>query len=134
MFLINKSLLLVILCTMFIPFVAFQDSKMQSEIIHCFETGNSKILSTHFNQNVEIAVSGNKNAYSKAQAQQILGKFFSGNIPESFKLLSNTRENDAQNMIGTLQTKNATFRVYILLKKTGRKDYIHLLKIEKRKN
>ncbi len=134
MLLIKKTFFLVIICSIFVPFVSFQDSKMQEKIISCFETGNSKILSNYFNQNVEMTVTGNKNIYSKAQAQQILAKFFSENKPENFKILTNTPEQDAQNIIGLLSTKSSTFRVYIMFKKTNQKDYIHLLKIEKRQN
>ena len=138
MFLIKKSLILLLVYSIFIPFIAFQDPKTREEITRSFETGNSKVLASYFNQNVEMAIPGNKNIYSKAQAQQILVKFFSENRSESFKILTSTPENeienDAQNIIGLLKTKNATFRVYILFKKNDGKDYIHLLKIEKRQN
>jgi hypothetical protein len=107
---------------------------MEDEIVLCFETGNSKTLSGYFNLNVELAIPGNKNIYSKAQAQQIMAKFFSENEPEKFQILSNTPKDDSINMIGLLNTKKALFRVYIVLKKTNGQDHIHLLKIEKRQN
>ncbi len=134
MFLIKKTVFLIIICSIFFPLGTFQDSGIQEEIINCFEKGNSKILSGYFNQSVEMSVPGNKNIYSKAQARQILTKFFNENKPESFNILTITPENDAQNIIGLLKTNKATFRVYILFKKTNQKDYIHLLKIEKRQN
>lgn len=134
MFLVKKYLFLLIVCSIFIPVVAFQGFKIQDEIINCFKAGNSKILSNYFNENVEMAIPGIKNIYSKAQAQQILSKFFSENKPVSFEILTSTPENDAQNIIGLLKTRNGIFRVYILSKKTGQKDNIHLLKIEKRQN
>lgn len=134
MFLIKKSLFLLIVYSVFIPFTVFQDSKIQDEIKKYFETGNAKALSGYFNQNVEMAIPGNKNIYSKAQAQQILSKFFSENKPESFNILTSTPESDAQNIISLFQTKNSLFRVYILFKRTDGKDYIHLLKIENRQN
>ena len=134
MIFIKKSLFIVILCYLFVPFIAFQDSKMEDEIVLCFETGNSKTLSGYFNLNVELAIPGNKNIYSKSQAQQIMAKFFSENEPEKFQILSNTPKDDSINMIGLLNTKKALFRVYIVLKKTNGQDHIHLLKIEKRQN
>ena len=134
MIFINKSLFIVILCSIFIPIIAFQDSKMQDVILTSFENGNSKTLSGFFNQNVELVIPQNKNIYSKAQAQQIMAKFFSENTPESFQILSDTIEDDAKNIIGLLTTKKASFRVYIVLKNANGQDFIHLLKIEKRQN
>ena len=134
MIFINKSLLITILCAIFIPVIAFQDSKMKDEIVNSFENSDSKKLSGYFNQIIEIAVPGNKNIYSKAQAQQIMAKFFSENPAKSFQLLSTSTKDDAINMIGLLKTKKTSFRVYIVIKKTNSQDFIHLLKIEKRQN
>jgi Ni,Fe-hydrogenase III component G len=132
MIFIKKSLFIVILFTVFIPLIALQDLKMQAEIVKCFENGNSKKLSNYFNQSVELAVPGNKYIYSKAQAQQIVAKFFSENTPETFKIITTTSENDANNLIGLLSTGQNTFRVYIVLKMTDGNNVIHLLKIENR--
>lgn len=133
MIFIKKSLLIAFLCAIFIPFISFQDEKMNDEIVSCFLNGNSKKLSGYFNQNIEIAIPENKNIYSKAQAQQIIAKFFSENPAESFNILSTSTNDDAINMIGMMTTKqSSSYRVYIVLKKTNGKDVIHLLKIEKR--
>ena len=107
--------------------------QIPQEFISIFKTGNSKKLSAYLNQNVELAIFENINIYSKSQAQQILGKFFNDNPPESFVILSDGLKKDSRSIIGTLKTKNATFRVYILLKKADdQKEYIHQLKIEKK--
>lgn len=114
-------------------FTIFSQAQMQKDIISSIQKGNSKILSEFFNQTVEMAVLDKNNVYSKAQAQQIINKFFNENVPVSFNVLSDEMKKDARNIIGTLKTNNTTFRVYILLKKgEDKKDYIHLLKIEKR--
>ena len=134
MLLIKKSLFLIIICSIFMPLDSFQDTKVEEEIIDCFQTGNSKNLSGYFNQNVELTLLGNKNIYSKAQAKQIMSKFFNEHTPESFKILTSTSENKAQNIIGLLVTKDEIFRVYILFKQNNQKKYIHILKIEKRQN
>ena len=65
-------------------------AQVPDEIIQSLKTGDSKTFSEYFNQNVEMAVLENDNVYSKAQAQQIVNKFFSSNTPESFRLF--TRE------------------------------------------
>ncbi|MBN2636810.1 MAG: DUF4783 domain-containing protein [Prolixibacteraceae bacterium] len=101
-------------------------------MISYFKNSDSKKLAQYFNQNVEVAVPGNKNIYSKAQAQQIVAKFFKDNKPVSFKIHSNTIEKETQNIIGLLDSKDDSFRVYIVIKKTDGKDVIHILKIENR--
>ena len=105
-------------------------AQIPDEIIQSLKTGNSKTLSEYFNQNVEMVVLENDNVYSKAQAQQIVNKFFSSNPPENFSIIHQGGKEGAQYVIGNLITGKRTFRVYFLLKKSGGKDYIHQLRIE----
>jgi len=105
-------------------------AQVPDEIILSFKTGDSKTLSEYFNQNVEMVVLENDNVYSKAQAQQIVSKFFSNNTPESFSVIHQGGKEGAQYVIGNLATNKGTFRVYFLLKKNNGKDYIHQLRIE----
>lgn len=130
---LKKNVLQVLIITTLLLIPVLSQAQIQKDIISSIQKGNSKQLSKFFNQTVELGVLENNNVYSKSQAQQIISKFFSDNIPVSFNLLSDEIKKDARNIIGTLKTNNATFRVYILLKKgEDNKDYIHLLKIEKR--
>jgi hypothetical protein len=73
----------------------------------------------------------NDNVYSKAQAQQIVNKFFSANEPEEFSIIHQGATESARYAIGNLKTKNGSFRVYFLLKSNEGKEYIHQLRIEK---
>lgn len=130
---IKKKIFSLFLLTIFLLFTILSQAQIQKDIILCMQKGNSKKLSEFFNQTVELAVLENNNVYSKAQAQQILGKFFTDNTPVNFSVLTDEMKKEARYIIGTLTTSNTTFRVYILLKKGGdKRDYIHLLKIEKR--
>lgn len=133
MLLTKKKVLSLFLMSILLLFTVLSQAQSQKDIILSIKKGNSKVLSSYFNQNIELAVLGNNNIYSKPQAHQIISKFFSTNIPENFIVLPDGMKKGARNIIGTLKTKNETFRVYILLKKgDDEKDYIHLLKIEKR--
>jgi hypothetical protein len=105
-------------------------AQVPDEIIQSFKSGDAKTLSTYFNQNVELVVLENDNAYSKAQAQQIVSKFFSSNKPESFNVIHQSSAEGAQLIIGNLVTKNGSFRVYFMMRKNAGKDYIHQLRIE----
>ena len=108
--------------------------KIPNDIIVALQTGNAKLLSGYFNQNVELVVLNNDNVYSKAQAQQIVNNFFSNFTPveeNAFSVIHDSGKADAKYVIGKLVTEKGNFRVYFLLKKNGGKEYIHQLRIEK---
>lgn len=107
------------------------NGQIPEEIIQSLKTGNARVLSTYFNQNVELVVPDSDNVYSRAQAQLIVGNFFSNYPPQSFTVKHHGGKEGSQYVIGNLGTKKGAFRVYILLKKDEGKDYIHQLRIEK---
>jgi hypothetical protein len=127
---IKKITLSILFITGFIIFSTQLKAQVPDEILQSLKTGNSKTLADFFNQNVEMVVLENDNVYSKAQAQQIVSKFFSNNPPENFTIIHQGGKEGAQYVIGNLITKKGTFRVYFLLKKSSGKDYIHQLRIE----
>jgi len=128
---IKKLVFTLFLISGFIIFSNQLKAQVPDEIIQSLKSGDSKTLSEYFNQNVEMVVLENDNVYSKAQAQQIVSKFFSSNSPESFNVIHQGGKEGAQYVIGNLVTSNGSFRVYFLLKKNSGKDYIHQLRIEK---
>ncbi|QIA06942.1 DUF4783 domain-containing protein [Draconibacterium halophilum] len=110
-----------------------QDKKVPNEINVGLATGNAKVLSSYFNQNVELVVLDNDNVYSKAQAQQIVTNFFSKFPPvaeNAFSIIHDSGKENAQYVIGKLKTEKGNFRVYFLLKQNSGKQYIHQLRIE----
>lgn len=121
----------LLLGLVFVALFSTVSAQIPGEIIGSIKTGNAKTLSGYFNQNVELVVLANDNVYSKAQAQQIVTDFFSNNTPESFTILHDGGKEGSKYVIGTLKTKNGSFRVYFLLKQNDGKDYIHQLRIEK---
>jgi hypothetical protein len=104
-------------------------AQVPDEIIQSLKSGDSKTLSTYFNENLEMVVLENDNVYSKAQAEQIVNKFFSNNKPESFNIIHLSSAEGAQLVIGNLVTSSGSYRVYFMLRKNGGKDYIHQLRI-----
>jgi len=105
--------------------------QVPEQIILSLRSGNAKILSEYFNQNVELVVPECDNVYSRAQAQQIVGNFFSIYTPVSFSIIHQGGKEGAKYVIGNMGTKTGIFRVYFLLKQSDGKDYIHQLRIEK---
>lgn len=106
-------------------------AQVPDDIILSLKSGNAKVLSEYFNQNVELVVLDNDNVYSKAQAEQIVTNFFNSYKPEGFGVIHNGGKEGAKYVIGNLVTSNGSFRVYFLLKQNQGKDYIHQLRIEK---
>ncbi len=127
----TKKLILIFFLTgaFFISIPA--KAQITNEIILSLQTGNAKNLAAYFNQNVELVVQENDNVYSKAQAQLIVNDFFSTHSPQNFSVIHQSGKEGAQYVIGNLDTKKGSFRVYFLLKKNDGKDYIHQLRIEK---
>ena len=108
-------------------------AQIPNEIILGLKNGEVKVLSRYFNQNIELVVLENENVYSKAQAQQIVGNFFTNYTPSDFSIIhdSNSSKEGAKSVIGNLVTSKGNFRVYFLLKQKEGKEYIHVLRIEK---
>ncbi len=106
-------------------------AQIPDAIILSLKSGDARALSEYFNQNVELVVPDSDNVYSKAQAQLIVSDFFSSHAPQNFSVIHQGGKEGAQYVIGKLGTQKGTYRVYFLLKKSGSKDYIHQLRIEK---
>ena len=128
---IKKFVFAVFLVSAFVMAGHQASAQIPDEIIVSFKTGNSKTLADYFNQNIELVVLEDDNVYSKAQAQQIVAKFFGNNKPESFTVIHQGGKEDAKYVIGNLKTNNGSFRIYFLLKTSEKKNYIHQLRIEK---
>ena len=104
-------------------------AQIPDEIILSLQTGNAKVLSGYFNDNVELVVLDNDNVYSKAQAKQVVSNFFKSFTPESFNVIHQGGKEGSKYVIGNLKTNNGNFRIYFLLKNSNGKDYIHQLRI-----
>lgn len=129
---LNKKILLPFILLLFVLSVVSQIvNTIPEEILGSLKTGNAKTLANYFNQNIELTILDNDNVYSKAQAEQIVNNFFSRYVPERFNIIHQGGKEGAHYLIGNLLTKQETFRVYFLLKKTDNKDIIHQLRIEK---
>lgn len=128
---LTRNLFMVFLFTGIFLIILPVNAQITDEIILSLKSGNAKSLSAYFNQNVELVVQENDNVYSKAQAQLIVNEFFSAHSPQNFSIIHQGGKEGAQYVIGNLETKKGSFRVYFLLKKNDGKDYIHQLRIEK---
>ena len=122
----------IFLLTIAIPLFAFTvDSVVFSSIISAFQSGNADALSQHFDSEVELSILDEDNVYSKAQAKQVMQKFFTNHKPSAFsKQHEGKSPNGANYCIGTLKTSDGSYRVSIHAKSIGGKKVVQQLSIE----
>ena len=125
-----KFKIILLLLVMFV-LVSPSFSQIPGEIVLSIQNGNDEMLSSYFNQNVELVVENNDDVFSKAQAKQIVAEFFKANKPKQFSIIHQGGKDGARYAIGSLVTSTGTFRVYFLLKSKDNNSYIHQLRIEK---
>jgi hypothetical protein len=114
-----------------IPVLSFaQTDKLPADITLSLEAGNAAALAKHFHSNVELIILEEEDVYSKAQAEQIIRKFFSEHKPSAFKVIHEGGLENSRYAIGRLDTDRARYRVYILMKKQDNRPLIHQLRIE----
>ncbi len=105
-------------------------SQIPVQIENGLKTGNAKMIASCFNDNVELVILDKENICSKEQGEMILNDFFSKNRPTDFKL-THQGGTDSVYGIGKMQTANANFRIYFMLKSFANKPLLVQLRIEK---
>lgn len=96
--------------------------------------GNIHELAGTFASSVELAVMGEENVYSSAQAEQLLTDFFKHNQPRSVKVLHRITSNANYHFAVLLvATSNGVYRVSFSLKNTQGRFELNELRIEAEK-
>ncbi|MGA3013583.1 MAG: DUF4783 domain-containing protein [Bacteroidales bacterium] len=102
------------------------------QILAALTAGNVVVLSSFFNNMIDLGITGNEDTYSKTQATQILKDFFTKNPIKSVKFTSEGSSTDgSQFTIGEMKAGTGTYRLYYLLKKISGKFLIQQLQIQK---
>ncbi|MBP6392668.1 MAG: DUF4783 domain-containing protein [Flavobacteriales bacterium] len=104
---------------------------VKDEVVAALRAGNSKELARHFIPNVDLTVAGTGDVYSKAQAEQILRRFFDENPPVDMVIEhKGASKFGDQYYIGILRTRTGYFRVTFFLKKVTDVLQVKQLRIE----
>lgn len=102
------------------------------QILAALNAGNADVLSSFFNDMIDLGVAGNEDTYSKTQATRILKDFFMKNPVKSVKFTSEGSSTDGSKFtIGEMKAGTGTYRLYYLLKKVSGKFLIQQLQIQK---
>lgn len=125
----RRILLSCILLAVF-GIAAAQQNQIPNDVISAFGNGDIAKLAPFLNTNVELVVAKTNDVFSRQQATGIIADFFKKNKISAFNVLHNGNRESASFLIGTLTTNNGNFRVYILMRKTGKQSLIQQLRIE----
>ncbi|MBK7305896.1 MAG: DUF4783 domain-containing protein [Chitinophagaceae bacterium] len=101
------------------------------EVITAMKAGNSTDIARFFDNTVEINTPDKSNSYSKSQGELVLRDFFTTNVVKSFTVNHKGENSNSQFCIGTLVTKNGTYRTTIYMKLKGDKQLLQTITFEK---
>ena len=118
--------LLVTCLSSFAVYIGIED------VITAMRSGNATSVAKYFDNSVEISMPSKSNSYSKSQAELVLKDFFASNPVKSFDIIHKGENAGSQYCIGTLQTKNGTYRTTIFMKQKGDKQVLQELRFENR--
>lgn len=115
--------------------LAFSGLKAQGgvkdQVVAAIGSGNASALARHMVANVDMTLPGASDYYSKAQAEQILRKFFDEHPPKGLTIAhEGTNKGGDSYYIGNLATAKGNFRVTFFLKKTGDAFQVKQLRLE----
>lgn len=107
------------------------DKSFDDDVVTYFKTGNSSSLAGFFSSNLDLTIQEIDDVYSRAQAEQILKKFFNNHKPTNFTIIHRgTSKMDIRYFIGKLETDDEKFRVTLHVKEISGKNFIQQLRIE----
>lgn len=100
------------------------------EVVNGLKNGDSAQIAKYFDNTVEITMPDKSNSYSKNQAEIILRDFFSNNGVKDFAVIHKGENAGSQYCIGTLVTKNGSFRTTVFMKQKNDKQLLQEIRFE----
>jgi uncharacterized protein YycO len=132
----STMLRVALLFALVLPFTGLQAQEVvKDKVVLALKTGNSRDLAMHFIPNIDLTIKETADVYSKAQAEQILRKFFNDHPPVDLVIEhSGVSKFGDKYFIGILRTRSGYFRVTFFLKKMDDDFQVKQLRIENSKN
>jgi hypothetical protein len=125
-----KHFLVLSILTFF--FSSFKVNTGIDEVVAAMRSGNSTLIAKYFDDLVDISMPDKSNTYSKSQAELVLKDFFTNNPVKKFEIIHKGENAGSQFCIGTLYTKNGSFRTTIFMKQKGGGQLLQELRFENR--
>ena len=99
-------------------------------MVKALKEGDAAEMAKYFDNTVEITLPDKSNSFSKSQAEVVLRDFFSNNPVRGFNLLHKGENNGSQYCIGTLVTRNATYRATVFMKLKANRQTLQEIRFE----
>lgn len=98
-----------------------------------WRSGNAAAVSSFFGPSVDITINNSTSTYSRTQGEQVLRDFFVRNPVRSFDIdySGASTSSNSSFTIGTLQTANGKFKVYLSLRPANGNYVLKEVRIEK---
>ena len=107
-------------------------TKVKEIVSSAIKTGDVSTLANYLNEPLDLTIPGSEDNFSRAQATQILKKFFKDQPPKSFVVQQSGKSVDGSLfVIGRYETLDGKkYKVYFLIKEFSGKALVYLLEIE----
>ena len=100
-------------------------------LVEAMGQGKASAVSEYFHQSLEMSILEQDYECSKNQATRIMESFFKKHTPTGFTVSFEGTKEQSKYAIGTLSTKEGTFRVNLFFINKDEKRLIYYLSIEK---
>lgn len=121
---------LLVMFGLFMILSSFTSQSGIDEVISALKSGNAATVSKYFDNYVDLSMPDKSNNYSKSQAEIILKDFFSANEVKGFEVKHKGNNENGEYCIGTLETKNGSFRTTVYMRLKGNKQVIQDIRIK----
>ena len=120
---------LLFLSAFFITVVSFAQGGID-DVISAMKSGNASGVTKYFDNYVDITITDKSSNYSKSQGELIIKDFFTNNGVKSFDVKHKGNSDSGDYCIGTLQTKNGSYRTTVYMRMKGNKQVIQDIRIQ----
>ena len=120
--------LLLLLPVLLITVFSFAQGGID-EVISAMKSGNASGVTKYFDSYVDITMPDKSSNYSRSQGELILKDFFTNNGVRTFEVKHKGNNDNGDYCIGTLQTKNGSYRATVYMRVKGNKQVIQDIRI-----
>ena len=113
---------------------AVQAQDVFTNMKNAIKAGDADQMSKYFNQNLDVNIEGNINAFSKAQAAFAIAEFFKAHPPGDFSIVHKGQsQGGLQYAIGKFTSDKDTYTVLMRVKESASAKLVHEISFTKDK-
>ena len=126
----NKMKRTLLLLPVFLIAVSSFAQSGIDDVISAIKSGNASGVTKYFDSYVDISMPDKSSNYSKSQGEVILKDFFNNNGVRNFDVKFKGNNDNGDYCIGTIQTKNGSYRATVYMRLKGNKQVIQDIRIQ----